>query len=87
VLKAAPLARATMVRAKIEAALLPLAPLWLLPLLALAAHICGSRYHWRYVHSVQRQHRSPAGPPTSRETRRIQDAGQGAPGKGSLKWE
>ena len=34
-LKAAPLARATMVRAKIEAALLPLAPLWLLPLLAL----------------------------------------------------
>ena len=34
-LRAAPLTRATVVRAKIEAALLPLVPLWLLPLLAL----------------------------------------------------
>jgi ABC-2 type transport system permease protein len=34
-LTAAPLTRAMVVRAKIEAALLPLAPLWLLPLLAL----------------------------------------------------
>jgi ABC-2 type transport system permease protein len=34
-LAAAPLTRAMVVRAKIEAALLPLAPLWLLPLLAL----------------------------------------------------
>ena len=34
-LTAAPLTRATVVRAKIEAALLPLAPLWVLPLLVI----------------------------------------------------
>ena len=84
-LTAAPLTRATVVRAKIEAALLPLVPLWLLPLLAL-----GRTHLWFAVSlalcafgcsvslALLQVHR----PPGKRD--RLKARGRSAPGRGFI---
>jgi ABC-2 type transport system permease protein len=84
-LTAAPLTRATVVRAKIEAALLPLVPLWLLPLLAL-----GQSHTWFAVSlalcafgcSVSTALLQVYRPPGKREA--FKARGRGAAGKGFL---
>jgi ABC-2 type transport system permease protein len=84
-LTAAPLTRATVVRAKIEAALLPLAPLWLLPLLALgrthlwfAVSLALCAFGCSVSTALLQVHR-PAGRRDGFKTR-----SRGAPGKGFI---
>jgi ABC-2 type transport system permease protein len=84
-LTAAPLTRATVVRAKIEAALLPLAPLWLLPL-----PVLGRTHLWFAVSlalcafgcSVSTALLQVYRPPAKRD--RFKARGRGAPGKGFI---
>jgi ABC-2 type transport system permease protein len=82
-LTAAPLTRAMVVRAKIEAALLPLAPLWLLPLLALgrthlwfAVSLALCAFGCSVSTAVLQVHR----PPGKRDS--FKSRAKGAPGKG-----
>jgi len=82
-LAAAPLTRATVVRAKIEAALLPLAPLWLLPLLALwrthlwfAVSLAVCAFGCSVSTALLQVHR----PPGKRDA--FKSRARGAPGKG-----
>jgi ABC-2 type transport system permease protein len=84
-LTAAPLARATVVRAKIEAALLPLAPLWLLPLLALgrthlwfAVSLAFCAFGCSVSSALLQVHR----PPGKRDS--FKTRARGAPGKGFI---
>lgn len=84
-LTAAPLTRATVIHAKIEAALLPLAPLWLLPLLAL-----GRTHLWFAVSlaicavgcSISVALLQVYRPPGKRD--RFKLRGRGSPGKGFI---
>lgn len=84
-LTAAPLTRAMVVRAKIEAALLPLAPLWLLPLLALwRTHLwfAVSLALCAFGCSVSTALLQVYRPPGKRDPFKFR--GRGAPGKGFL---
>jgi ABC-2 type transport system permease protein len=84
-LAAAPLTRAMVVRTKIEAALLPLAPLWLVPLLVL-----GRKQLWfalvlalcAFGCSVSTALLQVYKPPAKRDA--FKTRGRGAPGKGFL---
>jgi ABC-2 type transport system permease protein len=84
-LTAAPLTRAMVIRAKIEAALLPLVPLWLLPLLAL-----GRTHLWFAVSlgicafgcSISLALLQVYRPPGKRD--RFKLRGRGSPGKGFI---
>jgi ABC-2 type transport system permease protein len=84
-LTAAPLTRTTVVRAKIEAALLPLVPLWLLPLVALwRAHLwfAVSLALCAFGCSVSTALLQIYRPPGKRD--RFKMRARGAPGKGFL---
>jgi ABC-2 type transport system permease protein len=84
-LTAAPLPRATLVRAKIEAALLPLVPLWLLPLVALGRTYLGfavSLALCAFGCSVSTALLQVRRPPQKRD--RFKFRGRGAPGKGFI---
>jgi ABC-2 type transport system permease protein len=84
-LAAAPLTRAMVVRAKIEAALLPLAPLWLLPLLVLsrthlwfAVSLALCAFGCSLSTALLQVHR----PPGKRDS--FKSRARGAPGKGFI---
>ncbi len=84
-LAAAPVTRATVVHAKIDAALLPLAPLWLLPLLALgrthlwfAVSLALCAFGCSVSTALLQIHR----PPAKRD--RFKSRSTGAPGKGFI---
>jgi ABC-2 type transport system permease protein len=84
-LTAAPLTRTMVVRAKIEAALLPLAPLWLLPLLALwhthlwfAVSLAVCAFGCSVSTALLQVHR----PPGKRDSFKLR--ARGAPGKGFI---